>query len=131
MDVRGKRLLVIGGAGLIGSHLVDELLSTDAGEIVVFDNFARGTRNNLARAASDPRVRIFEAGGDICQPDILNAAMQDVQGVSTCGVSASHEFRGPRSTSTWPAPSTCSRHARATRSSGCLLVVGVGMGTLL
>ena len=81
MDLRGKRLLVIGGAGLIGSHLVDELLSTDAGEIVVFDNFARGTRGNLARAVSDPRVRIFEAGGDICQPDILNAAMQGVHGV--------------------------------------------------
>ncbi len=81
MDVRGKRLLVIGGAGLIGSHLVDELLSTDAGEIVVFDNFARGTRSNLARAMSDPRVRLFEAGGDICQPDILSAAMQGAHGV--------------------------------------------------
>jgi UDP-glucose 4-epimerase len=81
MDLRGKRLLVIGGAGLIGSHLVDELIATDTGEIIVFDNFARGTRRNLARAVSDPRVRVFEAGGDICQPDILDAAMQGVHGV--------------------------------------------------
>src|SRR6478736_2071549 len=81
MDLRGKRLLVIGGAGLIGSHLVDELRKTDAGEIVIYDNFARGTRGNLTEALRDPRVRVFEAGGDICQPDILAAAMKGAHGV--------------------------------------------------
>jgi UDP-glucose 4-epimerase len=81
MDLRGKRLLVIGGAGLIGSHLVDELRKTDAGEIVIYDNFARGTRGNLTEALRDPRVRVFEAGGDICQPDILSAAMKGAHGV--------------------------------------------------
>jgi UDP-glucose 4-epimerase len=81
MDLRGKRLLVIGGAGLIGSHVVDELVGTDAGEIIVYDNFARGSRSSLASALRDPRVRVFEAGGDICHPDILNAAMQGVHGV--------------------------------------------------
>ena len=74
-------MLVIGGAGLIGSHLVDELARTDAGEIIIYDNFARGTRASLAGALTDSRVRIFEAGGDICQPDILGAAMQGVHGV--------------------------------------------------
>src|SRR6188474_1096814 len=44
MKLEGKRILVIGGAGLIGSHLVDELSRTDVGEILVYDNFARGTR---------------------------------------------------------------------------------------
>lgn len=81
MDISGKRLLVIGGAGLIGSHLVDELVGTDAREIIVFDNFARGSRASLASALRDPRVRIYEAGGDICQPDILSAAMEGVDGV--------------------------------------------------
>jgi len=81
MDIRGKRLLVIGGAGLIGSHLVDALVGTDAGEIIVYDNFARGSRASLASALRDPRVRIYEAGGDICQPDILSAAMKGVDGV--------------------------------------------------
>jgi UDP-glucose 4-epimerase len=81
MDLRGKRLLVIGGAGLIGSHVVDELVGTDAGEIIVYDNFARGSRSSLASALRDPRVRVFEAGGDICHPDILAAAMQGVDGV--------------------------------------------------
>src|SRR5438445_2699639 len=81
MELRGKRMLVIGGAGFIGSHLVDELVKTEVGEILVYDNFSRGTRENLADALRDPRVRIFELGGDIVQTDILNAAMKGVDGV--------------------------------------------------
>lgn len=81
MEIVGKKFLVIGGAGLIGSHLVEELVDTDVAEIVVYDTFARGTRANLARALNDPRVRVFEAGGDICQVDILNDAMRSVDGV--------------------------------------------------
>ena len=42
LDVRSKRLLVIGGAGLIGSHTVDALTREDVAEIVVYDNFVRG-----------------------------------------------------------------------------------------
>jgi UDP-glucose 4-epimerase len=81
MDIRGKRLVVIGGAGLIGSHTVDALLAEDVGEIVIYDNFTRGTRANLAGALADPRVRIFEAGGDITQSDILGAALAGADGV--------------------------------------------------
>jgi UDP-glucose 4-epimerase len=81
MDVRGKRFLVIGGAGLIGSHTVDQLRKEDVGEIVVYDNFVRGTQENLTEALCDPRVRIYDIGGDICQTDILNAAMKGVDGV--------------------------------------------------
>jgi UDP-glucose 4-epimerase len=81
MDIRGKRLVVIGGAGLIGSHVVDELRKEDVGEIVVYDNFVRGTPENLAGALADPRVKVFEIGGDICQPDILDAALKGVHGV--------------------------------------------------
>jgi len=81
MDIRGKRLLVIGGAGLIGSHTVDLLCKEDVSEILVYDNFVRGTHENLIDALSDPRVRTYDVGGDICQPDILNAAMQGIDGV--------------------------------------------------
>jgi UDP-glucose 4-epimerase len=81
MDMRGKRLVVIGGAGLIGSHTVDQLLREDAREIVIYDNFVRGTPENLAQAMKDPRVKVFEAGGDICQSDILNAALKGADGV--------------------------------------------------
>lgn len=81
MDIRGKKFLVIGGAGLIGSHTVDALTREDVREIVVYDNFVRGRYENLASALKDPRVKIFDIGGDICQTDILEAAMADVDGV--------------------------------------------------
>jgi UDP-glucose 4-epimerase len=81
LDIRGKKLVVIGGAGLIGSHTVDLLLQQDVGGIVVYDNFVRGTHENLAAALRDPRVRIFEAGGDITQTDILGTAVDGADGV--------------------------------------------------
>lgn len=77
MDITGKRVVVIGGAGLIGSHCVDQLLKHDVKEIVVYDNFVRGTVENLEGALRDPRLSIFEAGGDITQTDILAAALKD------------------------------------------------------
>lgn len=81
MDLKGKRLLVIGGAGLIGSHTVDELLKEDVAEIRVFDNFTRGREENLKEALKDPRVNIFKLGGELLQRDILNEAMKDIDGV--------------------------------------------------
>ncbi len=81
MDIRGKRFVVVGGAGLIGSHTIDALLKEDIGEIVVYDNFARGTQENLASALRDPRVNIFDVGGDICQTDVLAGALDGIDGV--------------------------------------------------
>lgn len=81
MDIRGKRLVVIGGAGLIGSHVVDELVKEDVGEVVIYDNFVRGTHENLADALKDPRVKIYEVGGDILHTDILDSALKNADGV--------------------------------------------------
>lgn len=81
MDIRGKRFLLIGGAGLIGSHTADELLKEDIKELIIFDNFCRGSEENLENALKDPRCTIFKAGGDILQEDILNAAVRDADGV--------------------------------------------------
>lgn len=81
MDLKGKKLVVVGGAGLIGSHTVDELLKEDVKEIIIYDNFVRGTYGNMENALKDPRVRIFEIGGDICQTDILNEAFKGADGV--------------------------------------------------
>ena len=81
MDIRGKKLVVIGGAGLIGSHTVDLLTREDVGEILIFDNFVRGTHQNLEAALGDGRVRVFDIGGDICQTDILDAALKGAHGV--------------------------------------------------
>lgn len=75
-NIKGKKVLVIGGAGLIGSHLVDELLKEDLSEIVIYDNFTRGTYENIEMALKDPRVKVFELGGDILHTDILNEAVK-------------------------------------------------------
>jgi len=81
VDIKGKKFVVIGGAGLIGSHAVDHLVREDIGEVVIYDNFVRGTQENLATALKDPRVKIYDVGGDICQTDILNAALKGADGV--------------------------------------------------
>ncbi|MGU3663352.1 NAD-dependent epimerase/dehydratase family protein [Methylobacterium sp. A49B] len=81
MKLEGKRIVVIGGAGLIGSHTVDQLVGQDVAEITIYDNFARGSHENLANVLKDPRVKIFEAGGDITQTDVLDAAIKGADGV--------------------------------------------------
>ena len=81
MEIGGKRFLVIGGAGFIGSHLVDQLLDRGAAQVRIYDNFSRGSRGNLKRALDDPRTEIFADGGDITQKDILLRAMQGMDGV--------------------------------------------------
>jgi len=61
--VTSGRILITGGAGLIGSHIIDELLRRGATDIVVLDNFSRGRLQNLGDALPTGRVRVVE--GDI------------------------------------------------------------------
>ena len=75
-DIRGSTVLVIGGGGFIGSHVVDALVQEDVAQIVVYDNFCRGTKANLDAALRDPRVRIYDVGGDILQADVLGSAVK-------------------------------------------------------
>lgn len=81
MDLTNKRVLVIGGAGFIGSHLVDQLIQTDVAEILIYDNFFRGRHENLSEALTDPRVSLYPHGGDILLNDILERAMEGIDGV--------------------------------------------------
>jgi UDP-glucose 4-epimerase len=81
MEIRGKKLVVIGGAGLIGSHCVDLLTREDVGQIIIYDNFTRGTHENIATALRDSRVTVFEAGGDIEHTDVLHTALEGADGV--------------------------------------------------
>lgn len=81
MDLKGKRFLVIGGAGLIGSHTVDSLLQEDVAEIRIYDNFTRGSLGNIVESLKDSRVNIFPLGGELLHCDILNEAMKDIDGV--------------------------------------------------
>jgi UDP-glucose 4-epimerase len=81
LNIVGKKLVVIGGGGLIGSHTVDALTREDVAEIVVYDNFVRGRMENLSQALKDPRVKIYEAGGDVLQSDVLEGALSGADGV--------------------------------------------------
>jgi UDP-glucose 4-epimerase len=81
MDIRGKKLVLIGGAGLIGSHTADRLLKEDVREVVIYDNFVRGRVENLHTALKDPRVKIYDVGGEITQTDILQSAIEGADGV--------------------------------------------------
>ena len=77
MKIEKSKILVIGGAGFIGSFVVSELLKEDVAEVVVYDNFARGKINYLVEQLKDPRCSVFPFGGDIREIDILNEAMKE------------------------------------------------------
>lgn len=55
----GKNVLVTGGAGFIGSHLVDLLLASGAGKVVIIDNFFLGKDENLADAKTSPNFVLY------------------------------------------------------------------------
>lgn len=60
MKLRGKNVLVTGGAGFIGSHLVDHLIREEPARLVVVDNFFLGREENLAEARkSFPDLKIY------------------------------------------------------------------------
>src|SRR3990170_3883068 len=73
MMLKDSRVLVIGGAGFIGSHVVDLLLERSVGSVVVLDNFKRGSRRNIEAACQDQRVDIVE--GSITEPELLREVM--------------------------------------------------------
>ena len=74
MDLKGARILVIGGAGFVGSHIVDQLILEPVGEIVVLDNFIRGTHANLEPALGDDRVKLVE--GTVLDIELLAELME-------------------------------------------------------
>ncbi len=76
MEIKGSKILVIGGAGFIGSFVVSELLKEDVAEVVVYDNFARGEKSYLTEQLKDSRCSIFPIGGDIRDLDILDTAVK-------------------------------------------------------
>ena len=76
MDLQNSKILVIGGAGFIGAYVVRELLKHPVGEVVIYDNFARGKMENIADLLNDKRCSIFPFGGDVKDLDILDKAVE-------------------------------------------------------
>ena len=76
MEIKDTKILVIGGAGFIGSFVVTELLKHPVKEVVIYDNFARGNKQYLQEQLKDDRCSIFPFGGDIRETDILDTAIQ-------------------------------------------------------
>ena len=80
MDIDGARILVTGGAGLIGSTTIDLLLQKHAPkQIVILDNLVRGTLANVERALRDPRLSFIQ--GDICDAETVKRATQGMDAV--------------------------------------------------
>jgi len=77
MKMNGRRVLVTGGAGFIGSHLVDSLVRQGA-RVRVFDNFSSGCRENLAQVHGD--IELIE--GDIRDADAVRSAVRGCDVVS-------------------------------------------------
>jgi len=78
MNLSGCNILVIGGAGFIGSSVVQELLKCNVAQVTVFDNFTRGKLDYISQSLNDPRCRIWPHGGDIRDVDLLDDAMKEV-----------------------------------------------------
>src|SRR5690242_14793025 len=95
MNLSGKRFLVVGGAGFIGSHVVDELLSRPVAEVVIYDSFVRGTMANLEHAKQDSRVTIVSDQPQVSDFDRLVQAATGMDGVfnlAAIGILACNEL---------------------------------------
>jgi UDP-glucose 4-epimerase len=78
MILNSSKILVIGGAGFIGSFVVRELLKEPVEKVIIYDNFSRGKISNIKDCLKDSRCEIFPFGGDIREIDILDKAMEGI-----------------------------------------------------
>jgi len=69
-ELQGASVLVTGGAGTIGSTIVDQLLDAGVGRIRILDNLVRGRRENLTTALDDSRTELIE--GDLRDRDLVH-----------------------------------------------------------
>ncbi len=75
MDLSSKKVLVTGGAGFIGSTIVEQMLAGEVSRITVVDNMIRGSEANLSAVRSDNRLEVVV--GDICDQDLISGLVGD------------------------------------------------------
>lgn len=68
----GHRIMVTGGAGFVGSHLVDALLARGC-TVVAVDNFVTGSKDNVAHLSAHPRFALVEADASEALPADVEA----------------------------------------------------------
>ena len=73
-SLKDERILVTGGAGFIGSYLVEELLLLNPSKIVIIDNFIRGSEENMKSFRDHPAVEFHE--GDIRDNELLETCVK-------------------------------------------------------
>ena len=74
--LNNSKILITGGSGFIGSHIVGELLKTNVRKVIVYDNFARGEKKYLEPYKYDDRLELFLDGADVREVDLLDRAME-------------------------------------------------------
>lgn len=68
-DLKNSKILITGGAGFVGSYIVEDLLKFNPKKIIIIDNMIRGTHNNMANFINNPIVSFHE--GDIRDEELM------------------------------------------------------------
>jgi len=76
IDLTARRILITGGAGFIGSYVVEQLLKEGVGAIIIIDNLVRGSKSNIEKALKSGRVKLIE--GDIRDKNLLDEIFRGV-----------------------------------------------------
>lgn len=79
MKIQGNRFLIVGGFGLIASHIASQLIEKDANEILLFDNGSVGQATSISSLINHPKIRIIQ--GDVLRIENLMDACKNINGI--------------------------------------------------
>jgi UDP-glucose 4-epimerase len=79
LPIKGARILIIGGASLVGSATAELLLQQGAGEVTILDSFYQGSREAIRHIEDNPRLKVVQ--GDVMRLPQLLAAAKGMDGI--------------------------------------------------